>query len=159
MRPRQRFVAASIGLLLVSLLGTGVWVAGPASATPVRKPPKPIACQAMSSGATSPPVVSGCNRKGITGKSGTLTNCALGTCITWVTGKEIDFNASITVPTTSRCPSDLTEVDSVGKVISTSPGAGVKRLLGATVSFDACLSKQINVVTVELVPGTQFTIG
>jgi hypothetical protein len=105
-----------------------------------------------------PPVVSGCNRKGITGRSGTLTNCPIGTCITWETGKEIDVTSSSTIPTTSRCPSNLTEVDSVGRVLTAS-GTGTKQLVGTSISYDACVTNQINVVTIELVPGTIFTIG
>ena len=61
-------------------------------------------------------------------------------------------------PSTSRCPFPLAELDVVGTVVSAS-GPGTKRLIGATVAYDACFAQQINVVLVELVPGTLVTIG
>ena len=107
---------------------------------------------------SAPLVVSGCNRQGITGRSGTLLSCPIGFCTSWATGKEINFSFSYSGPSTSRCPFPLAELDVVGKVVSAS-GPGTKRLIGATVAYDACFAQQINVVLVELVPGTLFTIG
>jgi len=147
--------AAIAGALAASLV-----MANPSSAISNRKPPNPIVCQAMSGNQFSPNVVSGCDRPGITGRSGTLKQCptGTGTCIAWATGKEIDFTFSFTVPTTSRCGSGLVEVDVIGRARSAS-GAGTKRLVGTTVAYDACLTQQINVVIEGLVPGTSFTIG
>jgi len=79
-------------------------------------------------------------------------------CTSWSTGKTSNFTFSFSSPTTSRCPFPLAELDFVGKVASGS-GAGTKRLIGATVAYDACFAEQINVVLVELVPGTLFTMG
>lgn len=157
MNPVLKVPAALMAMALGALLVCVLWMADPVSAESASAP-KPINCQSMSSGASTPLMVGGCSRKGITGGDGTLTNCAIGTCIAWQTGKQIDFTSSHSVPTTSRCPSNLTEVDTVGRVISAS-GTSTKRLIGTAVTYDACVTNQINVVTVELVPGTLFTIA
>jgi hypothetical protein len=147
--------------MAASLMAVGPMSASPSAAAPSRKPPKPIVCLAMSGGGSAPQVVSGCNRRPITGLSGSLSQCptGTGTCIAWATGKKIDFTSSFTVPPKSRCGDPgLVEVDVMGQVVSAS-GAGTKRLVGATVAYDACLTQQINVTTQGLVPGTAFTIG
>jgi hypothetical protein len=160
----MRFFRLVVALALIPLVAAIVAAtpAGgvqPSSAAPTVKPPKAIACQSMSMSTPSAPlVVSGCNRRGITGRSGTLRSCPIGICTSWATGKETDFTFSFSAPSTSRCLFPLAELDFVGKVVSAS-GGGTKRLIGATVSYDACFAQQINVVLVELVPGTQFTIG
>ena len=130
-----------------------------ASAAPIHRTPKPIECTSMAmSSPAAPVVVSNCSRRGITGRSGSLLPCPSGTCLTWSTGKETDFTSSFSAPSIARCPFPLAELDFAGKVVSVS-GAGTKRFIGAPVTFDACFAQQINVVLVELVPGTLFTIG
>ena len=156
MIPLTKIPAALMAGVLAALLVSNLW-SDPVSATSPRAR-KSIDCQSMSSGVSTPQVVGGCNRKGITGGEGTLTNCATGTCIAWETGKQIGFTSTHTIPTTSRCPSNLIEVDTVGRVVSAS-GAGTKPLIGTATTYDACVTNQINVVTIELVPGTLFTIG
>ena len=157
-----RLTAATAGFVLVaSLVAAAPAVAAPSSAGSSRKPPKPIVCQAMAGGGSTAVVVSRCSRRGVTGLSGSLGECPTGTntCITWATGKEIAFTISFTVPSESRCGSlGLVEADVVGTVSSAS-GANTKRLIGAPVTYDACLTDQINVSTDGLVPGTVFTIG
>ena len=130
-----------------------VWGPTPAAA-------KPIECRSMSSSPSGPVVVSGCNHLGMTGGSGTQSSCdPTGTCpLIWSTGKETNFTISQSTPSISRCPFPLAEVDFVGQVVSTS-GPWTKRFIGAPVAFDVCFAQQINVVLVELVPGTRFTIG
>ena len=125
-------------------------------ATPMAKP---IECRSMSSTPSGPVVVSGCNHLGITGSSGTQLSCEpTGTCpLIWSTGKETNFTISHSAPSISRCPFPLAEVDFVGRVVSTS-GSWTKRFIGATVAFDVRFAQQINVVLVQLVPGTLFTI-
>jgi hypothetical protein len=112
----------------------------------------------MVSGASSAATVSVCDRRGITGSSGSLTSCPTGQCITWATGKGFHLTYSYTVPNVSRCSPGLIEVDTVGKVVSVT-GAGTKPLIGAAVTYDACLTNQINAIQIGLVPGTFFTIG
>jgi hypothetical protein len=159
---RFRLTGALVGIVVAaSLVAAAPLTASPSSAGPIRKPPKPIVCLAMSGGESSPTVVSDCNRSGITARSGTLSECPTGTdtCITWAAGKEMDVILSFTVPTKSRCGNPgLVEVDAVGNVVGAS-GSGTKRLIGARVAYDACLTEQITVNTEGLVPGTAFTIG
>ena len=71
----------------------------------------------------------------------------------------MDYTSSFTVPINSRCAyPGFVEVDVVGKVISAT-GTSTKRLIGTNVAYDACVTQQINVITVGLVPGTTYTIG
>ena len=154
-----RLVLAFCILLVAAIVAATAVGVQSSSAAPTQKPPKAIECQSMSmSNPSAPPVVTGCNRRGITGGSGTLLGCSTGTCISWSSGKASNFTSSFSSPSISRCPFPLAELDFVGKVSSAS-GAGAKRLIGATVAYDACFAEQINVVLVELVPGTLFTIG
>ena len=158
MRPPLKISAACMAVALGALLISDLWVADAASAVSARTAPRPIDCRSVSSGVSTPQVVSGCNRKGVTGGDGTLTSCPTGTCMTWESGKNVAFLSTTTIPTNSRCPPNLTEVDTVGRVLSAS-GAGTKSLIGGVVTYDACVTNQINVVTIELVPGTLFTIA
>jgi hypothetical protein len=155
-----RVAVVLAGMFVVTATAAGAPVdAHPSSAAPIPRPPKAIQCQALSMSTPSAPmVVSGCNRRAITGGSGTLVGCPVGICTSWATGKATNFTVSFTTPATSRCAFPLAELDFVGSVVSTA-GAGTKRLVGARVAFDACFAQQINVVLVELVPGTLFTIG
>jgi hypothetical protein len=155
--------AAAAGVLVAAAAGGMLLtVPQPVSAATTPRPPKPIVCQSLTqAGPNADMALNGCNRRGITGRSGTQTSCPTGssTCITWATGKTIDYTSSFTVPSNSRCGgAGFVEVDVVGNVVS-GTGAGTKRLIGATVIYDACVTQQITVVTVGLVPGTTFTIG
>jgi hypothetical protein len=97
----------------------------------------------------------------MTGLSGSVSRCPSGTptCITWATGRKLEFTLSFTVPPASRCGrSGLVEVDVVGQVVSGS-GANTKGLIGAAVTYDACMTQQVSVMTYGLVPGTVFRIG
>jgi hypothetical protein len=49
-------------------------------------------------------------------------------------------------------------VDYVGTILSVS-GNRTGQYLQKTIAYEACLTYQINVALVELVPGTLFTIG
>ncbi len=157
-----RLTATLAGVALVAGLVTAAPAGAlPSSAGPTQKAPMPIVCQAMAGVGSSPDVVSQCTRRGVTGRSGSLSRCPTGpdNCITWATGKEIGFTFTFSVPSVSRCDRfGLVEVDVVGTVTSVS-GASTKRLMGAAVTYDACLTNQINVSTEGLVPGTVFTIG
>jgi hypothetical protein len=156
--PRRPTVTlAAIVIVAATVIALPI-TADRASAVSIRKPPKPIECQAMASGPSSATTVNVCDRRRITGSSGSLTSCPTGQCITWATGKGFHLTYSYTVPKTSRCSPGLIEVDTVGKVVSAT-GAGTKPFIGATVTYDACLTNQINVIQVGLVPGTFFTIG
>jgi hypothetical protein len=119
---------------------------------------RPIVCTAASQiTASSPILVSGCDRGRITGKNGSFEGNGPYT-LTWVSGDTFTFSKdSVTTPT-SRCPSGSAEVDFRGTVLSGS-GYRAHRFLGKTVAYDACLSVGLTVVVVELVPGTEFTIG
>jgi hypothetical protein len=145
MKPLRLVVA-----LGVMLLGATVAAAGPAwTQTASAALKHPIICRSMSGTSTGQVELSGCNRQGITGGSGTQLSCVpTGSCpITWSTGKEVNFTFSRSSPT-NRCPFP----------VSTS-GSWTKQLIGGPVAFDVCFSTQIQVVLVELVPGTLFMIG
>lgn len=159
MKP-SRLVLVLACLVLALVIVAAVPSGGqPASAAPAPRPPRPIECTSMSMTIPSAPIViSGCNRRGITGGSGSPDSCPIGFCIGWSTGKETDVTLTSSAPSTSRCAFPLGEVDFVGRAVAAS-GAGTKRLIGTAVSFDACFAEQINVLLVELVPGTKFTMG
>ncbi len=75
--------------------------------------------------------------------------------IDWSTGKAMSFTVTTSAfPSTSRCPDSEKEFDLVGTIVRTS-GTWTKRYLGHTVAFDDCLT---SFVTIQLVPGTEFTI-
>jgi hypothetical protein len=59
-------------------------------------------------------------------------------------------------PSPSRCAPSFREFDFVGR-ITIVLGPWTKQFLGKTVAFDVCLTG--NFGTVELVPGTLFTVG
>jgi hypothetical protein len=155
----MRLLRLVIALAFIPVAATIV-VAGPWGAQSASAAPKPIhiECQSMSqSNPIAPFMVSGCNHPGITGGSGTLGGCSVGTCLTWSTGRKTNFTLSESSPSTNRCPAGLYETDFVGTVLSGS-GYGTKRLIGDTVAFDVCRPSTIHLL-VELVPGTLFTIG
>ena len=152
-----KFVSGLVGLFVAATILAAVPVGiQAASAAPHRA----ITCSSMSSSPTGPVELSGCNHLRITGGSGTQVSCApSGICpLTWSTGKETNFSVSHSTPSTNRCPFPLSEIDFVGTVASAS-GSGTKRFVGKPVAFDVCVAVQINLVIVELVPGTLFTIG
>jgi hypothetical protein len=105
----------------------------------------------------APILLGGCDRPGLTGGSGTTYARGNPSPITWATGKKTNFDVSTLTFAPSRCPASApTEADVVGAVVTVS-GPGTKKLLGARVAFDACLTNFF--VTIELVLGTEFTIG
>jgi hypothetical protein len=156
----MKLLRLAVALACIPVAATIV-AAGPLGVQTASAAPKPpIECQSMSeSNPTAPFMVSGCNRRGITGGSGTLGSCPIGTltCLTWSTGSETNFTLSESSPSTNRCPAGLYENDFVGTVVSRS-GYETKRLIGAPVAFDVCTPSLIHLL-VELVPGTLFTIG
>ena len=151
------FRIAVVSLMAVS--GIGFTLLSPANASGAANPKiRPIVCTAASQPtASSPVLVSGCDRRRITGGSGAFEGNGPYT-LTWASGDTFTFSKdSVTTPT-SRCPSGTAEVDFRGTVLSGS-GFRAHRFLGKTVAYDACLSVGLTVIVVELVPGTEFTIG
>jgi hypothetical protein len=117
-----------------------------------------IVCTGMQQPTTSPVLLTGCKPRGITGGSGQWDGSGPYT-LTWKTGKVLTFSrGSVTVVPSSPCPSGTAEVDFTGTVLSGS-GRGTGKYLGRTVAYKACVSEQITVVVVELVPGTNFTVS
>jgi hypothetical protein len=151
----RRLVVAFVGVPLVATIGAG----GPlavqsASAGPVTV----VKCRSMQSGsATSTVELSGCNRPLITGGSGTSNGFGTGPYpLTWLNGKITDFSTvSSSLPSPSRCPAPLFELDFVGTV-SHVDGPWTKRFIGATLAFDVCLTDSLGIT--GLVPGAVFAM-
>ncbi len=155
---RYGAVAASSGLLAA----VGSVLVSPLAAEPAQAAPAHlISCQSMQSetdSATSPVLVSGCRRLRVTGGSGVSYGEGPGPYpVTWNTGKRFDFNATNSfLRSPSRCPESLAELDFVGVIVSSS-GPWTKPFIGDTVAFDVCITHSLG--TVELLPGTVFSIG
>jgi hypothetical protein len=148
-----KLVAALAGIpVAAAVMAVGPLGVHTASAAPKRL----IECRSMAQSPSAPVEVSGCNRPGLTGGSGTQLSCPVGVCLTWSTGKETNFSFTRSAPSTSRCPVTLYEIDVVGTVASVS-GSWTKRFIGQPVAFAFCATNRAQVI--ELVPGTVFTIG
>jgi hypothetical protein len=155
----MRFLKLVVSFASVPVAAT-MLAAGPVGMQPASAVSRAaITCSSMSSSPSGPVELSGCNRRHITGGSGTLLSCVpTGICpLTWSTGKGTNITFSQTTPSTNRCPAPLVEIDFTGTVANAS-GSGTKRFIGKPVAYDVCFAVQINVVLVELVPGTSFTI-
>ena len=156
-RSRRRFQMAMVGIVVLSgieMMGLSQTAASASTSHRIR----PIVCTAESQlTASSPIVVSGCDRLRITGGSGSFEGNGPYT-LTWKSGNTFTFSKdSIAIPP-SRCPSGTAEVDFRGTILS---GSGFRshRFLGKTVAYDACVSVGLTVIVEELVPDTDFTIG
>jgi hypothetical protein len=151
----RKLVVALAGVPLAATIGaTGPLAAPSASAVPLTV----VKCRLMQSGSANSTVeLSGCNRPLITGGSGTSNGFGLGPFpLTWFNGKVTKFSSvSSSLPLPSRCPPSLFELDFVG-MVSHVGGPWTKRLLGAPVAFDVCLTNSLGIF--ELVPGTVFTM-
>jgi hypothetical protein len=148
---------AAVGSLAVSGIGVTL-LSSMAPSGASRANIRPIVCTAASQlTASSPIIVSGCNRGRITGGSGSLEGNGPYT-LTWESGDTFTFSKDSVVTPPSRCPSGTAEVDFRGTVLTDS-GFRAHRFIGKSVAYDACLSVGLTVIVVELVPGTQFTIG
>lgn len=154
---------AIVSLLSVSTVGLALLASmgAPASASPRFRP---ITCTgAFQQSSSSPVHLSGCLPRGVTGRSGQFQRDANdpNSTLTWKDGHVFTFGkGTVTVPSSSRCPSGsgTVEVDYVGTILSVS-GNRTGPYLGKTIAYDACLTYQINVILVGLVPGTLLTIG
>ena len=154
MRAGRLAVTFAAVALAATTLAVGPWAERSASAATTTV----VKCRSMQSGDLASGVeLSGCNRPLITGGSGTSSGFGLGPYpLTWSNGKVTDFNtASSSLPSPSRCPTPMPELDFVGS-ISRVAGPWTGRFLGAPVAFDVCLTDALAVA--ELVPGTVFTM-
>lgn len=146
-------LVASTGIVALGLNSGAAW-AGPKF--------RPITCTAASQLNTSAPiVVSGCQRRMLTGGTGAIQGNGVNgqNVLTWRTGKSLTFSRDSATPVSpSPCPSGTAEVDFRGTVLSTS-GRTTASFVGKKVAFDACLTVGLSVVVVELVPATTFTVS
>ena len=161
----RRVVAALISFIIpATMVIAGPFAPQAASAQPHTRL---VACRSMHSSAdyvAAPILLGGCDRPGLrvplvglTGGSGTTYATGNPEPTTWATGKKTNYDVSTRTFAPSRCPASAPmEVDVVGVVVTVS-GPYTKKFLGARVAFDTCLTNLF--VTIELVPGTKFTIG
>lgn len=154
MTPLRLAVALAGALLAATMVAAGPLTTQSASAAPTTL----VKCRTMLSGSSNEPVELGaCTRPQITGGSGTSNGFGSGPYpLAWFSGKITDFSTvSSSLPSPPRCPTPLTELDFVGTV-SHVVGPWTKRILGAPVAFDVCLTNSLGIA--ELVPGTVFTM-
>ncbi len=154
MKPLRLAVAATGALVAATIVAAGPLAAQSASAVPTTL----VKCRSMQSGSFNSTVELGaCTRPNITGGSGTSNGFGSGPYpLTWFNAKITDFSTvSSSLPSPSRCPTPMAELDFVGSV-SHVVGPWTKRILGAPVAFDVCLTDSLGIT--ELVPGTVFTM-
>lgn len=159
-RELRRSLATIVSILVVvGCAGLGA-VASTGSAWAVPRF-RPIVCTGASQpNAPSPVLVTGCNRRGLTGGSGQIQGNGNNgdDVLTWRTGRLFTVQTdSVTRVPSSPCPTGTAEVDYRGTVVGGS-GRGTKPFLGKVLAFDACLSVGLTVVVVQLVPGTSLTV-